>query len=224
MLIRLSNSVLGYRDHPVLRVNALTVAAGRCLGVLGPNGSGKTTLLRTLAGLLRPLHGRVERAGRPRVAYLPQLRTIDPAWPMSAFDAAALATSSRSVLGWVGRRREQVLERMRGLGVEHLARRPFRLLSGGQQQRVMLAGVLAVDPAVLLLDEPTDGLDQRSRDDLLGALRAAKGAGLAIVLITHDAEELAGLADDVAHVSPAPAEGQLSDLRLDGAITEGGPL
>jgi len=107
------------------------------------------------------------RAANLRLAYLPQLRTIDPSWPMSALDAAAMASSALSLLGWVGRRKSAIHQRMQTLAVDDLARRPFVKLSGGQQQRVLLAGVLATDPQILLLDEPTDGLDLRSRDLLV---------------------------------------------------------
>jgi ABC-type Mn2+/Zn2+ transport system ATPase subunit len=220
-MIRLNDTLLGYRGHPVLHVDSLRVSTGRCLGILGPNGSGKTTLLRALAGLLRPLEGSVERLAQPRIAYLPQLRSIDPAWPMSAFDAAAMASSSLSLVGRIGgRRREAITGRMRALGVESLAHRRFRQLSGGQQQRVLLAGVLAIDPGLLLLDEPTEGLDQQSRRQFLDALKAEKARGLAIVLITHDADDLAGLADDVAHLFPAPLEGEPATLRVDAPRAE----
>jgi zinc/manganese transport system ATP-binding protein len=188
-----------------VRVEQLGLRPGRCLGVFGPNGSGKSTLLGGIAGILKPLSGMVDRAPDVQLAYLPQLRTIDPSWPMTAFDAAAMPASSLSLWGRVGgRRRQAIRERLRALAVDDLARRPFRTLSGGQQQRVLLAGVLATRPDVLLLDEPTDGLDLQSRDRFVSALRAAKDVGLCVVLITHDPDELELLADDVAHLHPAP--------------------
>lgn len=211
-LIELREALLGYRGHAVVRVERLALRAGRCLGVFGPNGSGKTTLLRTIAGLLNPLAGTVGRTGPAVVGYLPQLRNLDLSWPMSGFDAAALASSSRSLLGWIGRRRADILGRLEEMGVATLAQRPFAKLSGGQQQRVLLAGVLAIRPQVLLLDEPTEGLDQQSRAGLLSSLGALKQTGLAIVLITHDEQDLAGLADEVAHLWPARVEGEPSTV------------
>jgi ABC-type Mn2+/Zn2+ transport system ATPase subunit len=210
MLIELKNIVLGYSNRPVVRVEHLAVRPGRCLGIFGPNGSGKTTLLRAVAGLLKPIFGTIDRSPSLRLAYLPQLRTIDASWPMSAFDAAAIASSSLSLLGWVGRRKHAIHQQLQTLGVDELARRPFRTLSGGQQQRILLAGVLATDPQVLLLDEPTDGLDLRSRDLLVDTLHRAREAGLAIVLITHDPGELSLLADEIAHLHLAPDAGQPS--------------
>jgi zinc/manganese transport system ATP-binding protein len=225
MLIELNDCTLGYARQPIVHVHHLPLHPARCLGVFGPNGSGKSTLLRGIAGLLAPLSGTITRAPDLRLAYLPQLRTIDPTWPMTAFDAAAMPASSRSLWGRVGRRRRRAIaDRLRSLGVEDLARRPFRTLSGGQQQRILLAGVLATDPTVLLLDEPTDGLDLQSRDRFVDTLRAAKTAGLCVVLITHDPEELTLLADDTAHLHPAPQPGQPSQIELTGQPTDAAPL
>lgn len=217
LLIELNEALLGYRGHPVVRVERLAVRSGRCLGVFGPNGSGKTTLLRTIAGLLNPLAGTVRRTGPAVVGYLPQLRNLDLSWPMTAFDAAALATSSRSLMGWIGRHKRGIRDRLEEMGVASLAQRPFARLSGGQQQRVLLAGVLAIEPQVLLLDEPTEGLDQQSRAGLLASLGSLKQSGLAIVLITHDEQDLAGLADEVAHLWPARVDGEPSIVRFDAA-------
>jgi ABC-type Mn2+/Zn2+ transport system ATPase subunit len=220
MLIELTHCTLGYAKRPVVHIDHLALHPARCLGIFGPNGSGKTTLLRAIAGLLKPQTGTIRRAPNLRLAYLPQLRTIDPSWPMSALDAASMASSSLSLLGWVGRRKNPIHQRMRTLAVDDLARRPFRTLSGGQQQRILLAGVLATDPQILLLDEPTDGLDLRSRDLLVETLRQSRQAGLSIVLITHDPDELALLADEVAHLHAAPDTGQPSNIEF---ATTGAP-
>src|SRR5207253_2763033 len=141
-----------YARRPVVRADHLAVEAGHCLGIYGPNGSGKTTLVRGLTGLIRPLGGRVARVPAVRFGYLPQHRALGLHWPMTALDAAAMPSSATSRLGWVGRSRlARVRDSMAALEVENLRRRRFAQLSGGQQQRVLLAGVLAVDPTVLLL-------------------------------------------------------------------------
>jgi ABC-type Mn2+/Zn2+ transport system ATPase subunit len=123
---------------------------------------------------------------------------------MSAFDAAAVAVSARLPLGWLnGRSRSAVRASMQQLGVADLEPRRFATLSGGQQQRVMLAGALAAGSDLLVLDEPTDGLDAASRAALLDALRACLADGLAAVLVSHDADDLVALATRVARVRPA---------------------
>jgi ABC-type Mn2+/Zn2+ transport system ATPase subunit len=215
MLIELTGCTFGYARRPVVRADHLRVDPGRCLGIYGPNGSGKTTLVRGLTGLLHPLAGDVVRAAGVRFGYLPQHRALGLHWPMTALDAAAMPASALTWLGWVGpARRKRVRQTMATLGVEDLERRRFAQLSGGQQQRVLLAGVLAVDPTVLLLDEPTDGLDTRSRRLLLDALARATESGIGTVLITHDVEDVAELCHEVALVHPAAEAGETSVVEV----------
>jgi ABC-type Mn2+/Zn2+ transport system ATPase subunit len=215
MLIELTDCTFGYARQPIVRGDRLRVEAGRCLGIYGPNGSGKTTLVRGLTGLIRPLAGRVVRAPGIRFGYLPQHRALGLHWPMTALDAAAMPSSALTWLGWVGlSRRRRVRQTMESLDVEHLARRRFAQLSGGQQQRVLLAGVLAVGPTVLLLDEPTDGLDVRSRQLLLGTLARATESGIGTVLISHDVDDVAELCHEVALVHPAAETGEPSVVEV----------
>src|SRR5947209_7394026 len=187
ILIEVRDAVFGYGGRAVVRVEHLQLARGHCLGIFGPNGSGKTTLVRGITGLLSPMAGKVvhepQRSAAPngtiayrqpsgiRIGYLPQSRNIELHWPMTALDAASMAVSARRLFGWIGPRTKDVLNMMRRLGIEFLAHRPFASLSGGQQQRVMLAGALAGDPTILVLDEPTEGLDVRSTQELLDLLR-----------------------------------------------------
>jgi ABC-type Mn2+/Zn2+ transport system ATPase subunit len=204
-LTQLNDCVFGYGNRSVVRADGLQLHRARCLGIFGPNGAGKTTLVRGITGLLPPLSGAVTRAGEApiRFAYMPQHRAMELHWPMSGLDAAAMMTSARTPLGWIRTRRQQVLSMMRTLGVEDLAGRSFARLSGGQQQRILLAGAMASEPSVLVLDEPTDGLDVHSRDNLLALLRDFATRGLCTVLISHDLEDLLFLADEIAWVRPA---------------------
>jgi ABC-type Mn2+/Zn2+ transport system ATPase subunit len=204
-LTHLTDCVFGYGSRPVVRAGDLQLHPGRCLGIFGPNGAGKTTLVRGITGLLPPLSGTVARTGGVpiRFAYMPQHRAMELHWPMSGLDAASMMTSARTPLGWIRTRRQQVLSMMRTLGVEDLAGRSFARLSGGQQQRILLAGAMASEPSVLVLDEPTDGLDVHSRDNLLDLLHDFSNRGLCTVLISHDLEDLLFLADEVAWVHPA---------------------
>ena len=204
--IAVESAVFGYSGRPVVRVGQLRLRPGRRLGIFGPNGAGKTTLVRGAVGLLPPLSGRVVRPPAVRVGYLPQHRSAELHWPMSGLDAASLAVSSRRPLGRVGGTREGVTHNMRRLGVEPLARRSFAKLSGGQQQRLLLAGALADDPDVLVLDEPTEGLDLKSREVFLAALRDATAAGLCSVMISHDVEDLLYLCDRIAWLHAAADE------------------
>lgn len=206
-LIHINYAAFGYSGRPVIRIEQLSLSAGHCLGISGPNGAGKTTLVRGMTGLLPPMQGTVTRKPNLRIGYLPQFRAIDLHWPMTALDAAAMATSARRRLGWIGRCRQEIIESMRRLHVDDLAHRSFSRLSGGQQQRVLLAGALASHPQVLVLDEPTDGLDVHSRQALLQLLRDLAGEGLLTVIISHDVEDLMFLCNQIARVEPASEPG-----------------
>ncbi len=205
MLVDLTHCTFGYlSQRPVVRVKgAVCLSPRTCIGVFGPNGAGKTTLVRGLLGLLPPMSGTVRRDAATRQGYLPQHRGIDLGWPMSARDAATLATSARQRFGWAIGCAERVKRSMDVLQVGDLSHRPFAKLSGGQQQRVLLAGALADDPGLLVLDEPTDGLDVASRDLLLGVLRRAIDGGLGAVVVSHDADDILALCESVLWLEPA---------------------
>jgi len=214
MLVELRQCAFGYDKRPVALVESLHLRAGRCLGVFGPNGSGKTTLVRGITGLLPPLSGTIERREGLRSGYLPQHRAMEMYWPMSGLDAASLAVSARQRFGWLGRNWDRIISAMQMLDVDHLARHSFSKLSGGQQQRLLLAGALADEPELLVLDEPTDGLDVRSRQALLSALRDAAAKGLCTIIISHDVEDLMCLAQEVAWLHPAQEPGEPSQVEV----------
>lgn len=208
MLVEVHGATFGYDKRPVVRVESLALRAGRCLGIFGPNGAGKTTLVRGIVGLLPPMRGTVRRTDERtiRFGYLPQHRAMELHWPMTGFDAAAMALSALRTLGRINREDAARVRRAAALlDADALLRRPFAKLSGGQQQRLLLAGALAAEPNVLILDEPTDGLDVRSRQALLEVLYAQNAAGLCTVMISHDVEDLLYLADEVAWLH-APLE------------------
>jgi zinc transport system ATP-binding protein len=168
-----------------------------------------------MTGLLAPMQGTVERAPDLRIGYLPQNRALELQWPMTGLDAASLAVSARFPLGRIDRRaRHEILDSMSRLDVKDLAHRAFAKLSGGQQQRLLLAGALAAGPQAIVLDEPTDGLDVRSRHALLVLLQGLVRQGLATVIISHEVEDLMFLADSVAWLHPAQAPDEPSRVEI----------
>lgn len=226
-LVRVDAATFGYGAKAVVRVDELVLRRGQCFGLFGPNGSGKTTLVRGLAGLLLPLSGAVVacrpasgRAGEfvlpsVRFGYLPQYRGIDLSWPMSGFDAAAIAISAARPWGRIGHDdRKRVHSAMERLDVQDLSCRAFGTLSGGQQQRLLLAGAMAAEPEVLVLDEPTDGLDVRSRSNLLDLLRELTANGLCTAIISHDVEDLLAVCNEVGWLHAADVPGEPSRLEL----------
>lgn len=214
-LIDMKDVQLGYDNVPVVHIESLSLARGRCLGIFGPNGSGKTTLVRGITGLLQPLSGVVAtpRVQELRFGFLSQYRGVDKSWPMSGLDAAALSASARSAFGRISKLVRLKIETMADrLEMRALLDRSFADLSGGQQQRLLLAGALAGEPDVLVLDEPTDGLDVRSRDNLLKLLKELQAERLCIALISHDVEDLLTVANDVAWLHPASSAGEPSTV------------
>jgi ABC-type Mn2+/Zn2+ transport system ATPase subunit len=187
-LLVFDDVTLGYGGVPVLRHLSFHICSGEFLGIVGPNGAGKTTVLRAILGLLRPMAGRIQITRRGVVGYVPQREHIDPIMPVTAMEVVLMGRTAQ--LGPLARPRradQEVARRaLAQVGVEDLAERLFRDLSGGQQQRVLLARALAADPDLLVLDEPTSGMDLASEHAIVELLlRLNRAHGLTILLVTH---------------------------------------
>ncbi len=189
----------GYGGAPVVEDVNLEIMTGDFVGLLGPSGSGKTTLLRTVLGAVDVLAGHVLINGQPangrrhRAGYVPQLETIDWNFPVTVEEAVMMGrTMSNAWFPWFRRReRELALDMMERLGIAQLAKRHIRELSGGQQQRVFLARALVSNPELLLLDEPTSGVDIKTRDHVMHLLHDLNHAGVTIILTTHEINAVA---------------------------------
>jgi ABC-type Mn2+/Zn2+ transport system ATPase subunit len=191
-LVDVEDITCTYREPVVLASASLSVAPGAFVGVVGPSGSGKTTLLRSILGTVQPVSGTVRRRPGLRVGYVPQVETVDWSFPVTVNDVVLMARTKGRVLPWSSREeRREVDAVLTRLGVGGLGRRHIRELSGGQQQRVFIARALFRYPELLLLDEPTSGVDLRTRHEVLHLLGDLNADGLAIVLTTHDLNGIA---------------------------------
>jgi len=192
-----------YGEGVVLDHVSVRIPEGAFVGVVGPSGAGKTTFLRLLSGSLNPSAGEVWwRApgngdgvhGRGiRLGVVPQLEAIDWNFPITVEEVVLLGRAGDHawVPGGSRRQRAEAREILEKLGIGHLAHRHIRNLSGGQQQRAFIARALVRRPELLVLDEPTIGVDVKTRHDILHLLHSLNHEGIAIVLTTHDLNAVA---------------------------------
>ena len=178
----------------------LTLPPGIALGIVGPNGSGKSTLLKTIAGLVLPAAGSVTVFGKPprelrpgTIGYVPQIEDVDWQFPANVRDVVAMGRYPR--LGPFARfgpkDRAAVDAALDALDLAELAGRHISQLSGGQQQRAFVARAIAQEPDLLLLDEPTTGVDAATEESLLRLIRALVKRGMPVLMTTHDLDRAA---------------------------------
>lgn len=198
-IVELKGVTCGYEGQSVLSDVSLSIMPGDFVGLLGPSGSGKTTLIRTILGAVNIYGGEVLVQGvsvtqhKPRVGYVPQLQTIDWNFPVTVDEVVMMGRTMDSQLFPWFRRQDHELAReiMDRLGILHLSRRQIRELSGGQQQRTFLARALVSSPRLLLLDEPTSGVDIKTRDDVMHLLDELNHQGVTVIMTTHEINAVA---------------------------------
>lgn len=188
--LRFDNLTLGYERHPAVHHLSGTVAAGTALAVVGPNGAGKSTLLKGIAGLLRPLGGRVMLEGcRPRdIAYLPQQPALDRGFPVDVADFVAMGCWRRSGAfgAVVGAGATAVAEAIAAVGLAGFEDRAIGTLSGGQMQRALFARVIVQDAPLILLDEAFSAIDRQTVADLAAIVARWRADGRTVIAVLHD--------------------------------------
>jgi zinc/manganese transport system ATP-binding protein len=219
-LIEFRDVTCGYDGSPAVSDVNLTITTGDFVGLVGPSGAGKTTLLRAVLAAVDIYRGQVLVGGRPldrgrpRAGYVPQLETIDWNFPVTVEQVVLMGRASD---GWLPWHKKDAIEQahavMERLGIASLGRRHIRALSGGQQQRAFLGRALLSNPRLLLLDEPTAGVDIKTRDDILHLLDELNHEGVTIVLTTHELNAVAAHLPWVVCINQRViAEGPPSDV------------
>ena len=193
---------LGYGSSAMYPCPDFTVGVGDYVSVVGPNGAGKTTLLKCIAGLLKPLGGTLALApglASGGIGYLPQQGPIQRDFPASVREVVQSGCQALRGLRpfYTRAERRRAAEAMERLGVDALATRCYRELSGGQRQRVLLARAICGECRLLLLDEPTTGLDPEATAEFYRLLHGVNSGGVAVIMVSHD---LDGALQDATHI------------------------
>jgi ABC-type Mn2+/Zn2+ transport system ATPase subunit len=202
-LVRFDRATLGYGRSVVLSELTFTIPEGDFLGMVGPNGAGKTTILRAILRTLRPMRGTVTHAPNIRFGYVPQRDQVDYNFPLAVVDVVLMGRYDRIGLGRRPRAsdRELACEALEHVGILDLADQPLNLLSGGQKQRTLIARALVGRPTVLVLDEPTAGMDLVSTTQILGLVRELhERDNLTVLMVSHALNEVANYVDRIALV------------------------
>ena len=230
-IVAFDHATLAYGGTPAVEDVTFTIDAGDFVGIIGPNGSGKTTLLRLMLGLASPTAGSVRLFGVAptafrewhRIGYVPQRTTFDPALPVRVDEVVATGLVSRTRRGG-GRAaptRPRVAEALARVGMSRRAGDRVGVLSAGQQQRVLIARALVSDPELLILDEPTGGIDPETQTSFYALLQQLnRERGVTLVLVSHD---IGVVARDVTKLACINRRvifcGQPKDYFTEGALT-----
>ncbi|PID32309.1 ABC transporter ATP-binding protein [Candidatus Saccharibacteria bacterium] len=203
-LVRLEDVSYSYGSHRALTEVSLDIEAGDYMGVIGPNGAGKSTLMRLILGLLRPTKGSITLWDEPirsfrdwsKIGYVPQhTANAEYRLPITVQEVVQLGAIAR------GGKHTDALSALKQVGAESLASRQLAELSGGQQQKVYIAKALASRPELLILDEPTAGIDVQSQDNFYQLLSSLNHNGLTLLLVSHDIDVIVNEVNKLACIN-----------------------
>lgn len=206
-LIELHDVSVGYEGYEALHAVNLAIDSTDFLGIIGPNGGGKTTLVKAILGAV-PYTGKIDYApelfdGRERlIGYMPQITEFDRAFPISVEEVVLSGLQGRRGFRhrYTRSDREKALEMLAKTGIEELSKRPIGEVSGGQMQRALLCRAIISDPKLLILDEPTNFVDNRFEHELYHTLRELNER-MAILVVSHDVGTITRLVKEIVCVN-----------------------
>ncbi|WP_375616456.1 MULTISPECIES: ABC transporter ATP-binding protein [unclassified Bartonella] len=187
MDLHLKKTTLGYGNRIAIKGFSAKLKAGSLVAITGDNGAGKSTLLKAIAGLIKPLKGKITKPKKSRIAYLAQQCDIDQTFPIDV--KTLIKTGLWSFCGlWKNQRPydSKIQNALEMVGLTALATRSLETLSGGQLQRALFARIIVQDADIILLDEPFNGIDRNTQKDLLALITYWKQQGRTVLTALHD--------------------------------------
>lgn len=228
--IQLIDVTTSYENNVVFTRLSLQIEVGQFVGIVGPTGCGKTTLLKTILGAQKVFCGQVLLNGQPvdrthnkKIGYIPQLESVDWSFPVTVGDVIMMGLyTGKRLLPWQSREERERVEYLAGkLGIYNCLRQHIAHTSGGQRQRAFLARALISNPSLLVLDEPTSGVDIKTQHEVLHLLGDINSQGMTIVLTTHDLNAVAShLPWVICFNNGIVAEGRPRDIFTNAILTE----
>lgn len=207
-IVEIKNLYHSYNSNPILENINLEVHEGEFWGIVGPNGAGKSTLLKIIVGIITPQKGIVKifnkdtkyvKEERKLIGYVPQKPTIENYLPLRVWEIISLGRRITNNWNKLSSHDIEIIKKvMKELEIEKLANKVYSELSGGQQQRVLIARALAQEPKLLILDEPTVGIDQKTQGKFYALLRKLKKENVSIILVSHDIGVISKEVDKIA--------------------------
>lgn len=189
-LIEIKNLTLAYGSNVVLKNVNISIDKGDFICIVGPNGSGKSTLIKSILGLIKPVKGEIKYHDLKQnfIGYMPQETRVDSNFPASVNEIVLSGTlNSLKSLSYTKEEKNKALIALKLLGIDNILNESFRELSGGQRQKVLLARSLCATSKLLILDEPSNNLDVKSKKDLYKVVKDLnEKQGITIIMITHD--------------------------------------
>ncbi|QWT18167.1 ABC transporter ATP-binding protein [Collinsella sp. zg1085] len=218
-VVSCQNLVLGYGHHRIVGPINFELERGSYLSIVGPNGSGKSSFLKVLVGLAKPLEGSLKihsDSAQTSCAYLPQRARIQDDFPVTVQEVVAMgfAAHHRFWLRLGTEQRHRLHHALTQVGLEDAAKTSFKTLSGGQQQRVLLARALCMNSDMLVLDEPTTGLDPEAAASLYALLHSLHEQKTTIVMVSHDVAPAVEHATHVLVMGATPTYMQAETYRV----------
>lgn len=205
-LIQFENVVLGYEGQPVIEGLDFEVKRGEYLCVLGQNGSGKSTTMKAILGFLSPMSGKITRGGtlkKNAIGYLPQQQPAQSDFPASVYEVVLSGCQGKRMFAPFYTKSDKALagKNMELMRIDHLKNRSFKELSGGQRQKALLARALCATEELILLDEPTAGLDPAATEELYELIsKLNREEGVAVIMISHDPVHAKKAASHILHL------------------------